>query len=360
MIEPENVELFPGVDMSRLEEILNNIQNIKVGIIGDLCMDIYWQADMTKSELSRETPHFPLPIVNEWMSPGGGGNVVANLVDLRPSKVCAIGIVGTDWRGELLLRELKKRNVDLAGLVTSESRWTPAYCKPLRKGSSDVVYEDPRLDFANYELPNETEEDQLIAALDDVAKDINVLCVADQLTYGCISPRVAQKIVELGENGLTVVVDSRDRIDTYSHVLLKPNEIEGYRAVYKQSYPKGTSYEELINVGNTLAANNSSTVLLTLGPRGCVICKEGSITYHVPAYEVEPPIDPVGAGDSFMSAFACSLAAGAEQFEAASIGNRASEVILKKLGTTGTATTEEIKARQEIIDTKQPPFAAND
>ena len=82
----------------------------------------------------------------------------------------------------------------------------------MRKGSSDVVYEDPRLDFANYELPNETEEDQLIAALDDVAKDINVLCVADQLTYGCISPRVAQKIVEFGENGLTVVVDSRDRI----------------------------------------------------------------------------------------------------------------------------------------------------
>jgi rfaE bifunctional protein kinase chain/domain len=355
----ENVEIFPGLDMSRLEEILDNIRNIKVGIIGDLCMDIYWQADMTKSELSRETPHYPLPIVKEWMSPGGGGNVLCNLVDLSPSKVFAIGIVGTDWRGELLTRELKKRDVDMQGLVTSENRWTPTYCKPLRKGSSDVVYEDPRLDFANYELPTQSEEDQLINALDEAAKDINVLCVADQLNFGCISPRVAQKIVELGQNGLTIVVDSRDRIGTYTNVILKPNEIEGYRAVYKQPYPKDTTYEEMINVGNTLASTNNATVLLTLGPRGCVIFKEGATPLRVPAYLVEPPIDPVGAGDSFMSAFACSLAAGAQEFEAAAVGNRASEVILKKLGTTGTATPEEIKTRAQQIIVNNSPFAAD-
>ena len=73
------------------------------------------------------------------------------------------------------------------------------------------------------------------------------------------------------------------------------------------------------------------------------------------------PIDPGGRlGDSFLSAFACALVTGAEQFEAAAVGNRASEVILKKLGTTGTASPEEIRARQEVIDSTTPPFASRD
>ncbi len=259
-------------------------------------------------------------------------------------------------------RELKKRNVDMTGIVTSETRWTPAYCKLLRKGISDVEYEDPRLDFANYDLPNDTEEEQLIAALEEVAKDIDILCVSDQLQSGCITPKVAEKIVKLAKGGLRVVVDSRDRIARYSNMYLKLNEIEGYRTVYNQPYPKGTTYAEMIDVGRALAVKNSATVILTLGPRGCVICNTESdaLAYHVPAYEVSPPIDPVGAGDSFLSAFACALVTGAEQFEAAAVGNRASEVILKKLGTTGTASPEEIRARQEVIDSTTPPFASRD
>ena len=54
----------------------------RIAVIGDFCLDVYWHADMTKSELSRETPHFPLPIVQERLSPGGAGNVVMNLLAL--------------------------------------------------------------------------------------------------------------------------------------------------------------------------------------------------------------------------------------------------------------------------------------
>ena len=32
---------------------------------GDGCLDVYWHADMTRSELSRETPHHNLPVVQE-------------------------------------------------------------------------------------------------------------------------------------------------------------------------------------------------------------------------------------------------------------------------------------------------------
>jgi rfaE bifunctional protein kinase chain/domain len=358
MVDKSDLKVYKGLELPRMEEILSKINKIKVGLIGDLCLDIHWRADMTKSELSRETPHFPLPVVEEWMAPGGGGNVVANLADLHPAKVYAISIIGNDWRGEMLSREMKKRNVSMQGIVTSEKRWTPTYCKPLRRGISDVEYEDPRLDFGNYQDPSAQDEAQLLSLLDQVSKDLDILLVADQLDFGVITPKIIEKIVELGKKGMLVTVDSRNRINSYSHVILKPNEVEGYRAVFKKPYPKGFTFEDQIKTAQTLGVQNKSTVIMTLGPRGCAIAKEGNPTYHVPAYEVEPPFDTCGAGDSFLSAFSCALATGAQMFEAAAMGNRASEVILKKINNSMTAPPEEIKKRQKAIDTKHLSYAA--
>lgn len=53
-----------------LQKLLQGIDRARIGLIGDLCLDMYWLADMKLSELSRETPHYPLPIVEERFSPG--------------------------------------------------------------------------------------------------------------------------------------------------------------------------------------------------------------------------------------------------------------------------------------------------
>ena len=50
-------------DEMTLDAIFSGIDRARVGVIGDFCLDVYWLADMTRSELSRETPHFPLPVV---------------------------------------------------------------------------------------------------------------------------------------------------------------------------------------------------------------------------------------------------------------------------------------------------------
>ena len=68
---------------------------------------------------------------------------------------------------------------------------------------------------------------------------------------------------------------------------------------------------------------------------------------HCPANRVEPPIDIVGAGDTFLSGFGCALASGATIDVAARIAALASSVTVKKIGTTGTASREEIQAAFE-------------
>ena len=210
---------------------LKKLEKGRIGVIGDFCLDVYWHADMTKSELSRETPHFPLPIVEERLSPGGAGNVVMNLLALEPKSVSALGVFGADWRGNALKDLLRQAGADVSGVVTDAARVTNTYVKPLRKGfAENVVYEDPRLDFTNYDALGEATERKLLAAPSKLAKKVDVLCVCDQMPFGCITPKIRAKIVELGRAGLTVVVDSRDRIGLYTDVIVKPNEIESARA----------------------------------------------------------------------------------------------------------------------------------
>jgi bifunctional ADP-heptose synthase (sugar kinase/adenylyltransferase) len=52
----------------------------------------------------------------------------------------------------------------------------------------------------------------------------------------------------------------------------------------------------------------------------------------------------VGAGDTFISALACSLAAGATPVEAAATANLAAAVTIRKLHITGTASPAEVAA----------------
>ncbi len=309
----------------------------RIAVIGDFCLDVYWHADMTKSELSRETPHFPLPVVKERLSPGGAGNVVANLLALAPKKVYAVGVFGDDWRGLALKDLLKKSGADVSSVVTDRARVTNTYIKPLRKGYADnVVYEDPRLDFTNYCALSAATERRILAHLDRVAAKVDVLCVCDQMPFGCITPAVRERVAALGKAGLSVIVDSRDRIGLYTDVTVKPNEIEASRVFKGRIAP--TAFERL---AVELERRTHRPAIVTAGERGCYVSQGGAVE-HVPAVEVSGEIDFCGAGDTFLSAVACATAAGFPLVEAASIACAASSVTIKKLRTTGTASRAEI------------------
>ena len=310
----------------------------RIGVVGDFCLDVYWHADMTKSELSRETPHFPLPIVQERLSPGGAGNVVMNVLALEPKAVHAVGVFGDDWRGVALKGLLKKAGADVSGVVTDSTRVTNTYVKPLRKGfAENVVYEDPRLDFTNYDPLGKATERKLIAALEKLAKKVDVLCVCDQMPFGCVTPAVREKIVSLGKKGLTVIVDSRDRIGLYTDVIVKPNEIESARA-FKGEIPE-TAFEKL---AAALEKRTGRPAIVTAGERGCYVSEKGKVV-HVKACKVTGEIDFCGAGDTFLSGLAVSTAAGFKLSVAATIACCCSAVTIKKLKTTGTANRRELE-----------------
>jgi bifunctional ADP-heptose synthase (sugar kinase/adenylyltransferase) len=368
---------------------------------------------MRRSELSRETPHYPLPIVEERMALGGGANAAANMAALAPQSVRVFSVIGRDWRGAELERLLGEAGIGHSGVIRAAGRVTNAYIKPIRKGISDVAYEDPRLDFASYEPLPQSAEDKLIAALGEAAGELDVLCVSDQMPNGAITERVRARICELARGGLLVVADSRDRIGLFSGVTLKPNEHEGIRA-------SGLKFEGRPGVkgcaeaARSLARKTGCSVFMTLGERGslyagcsgiaggwqdggagiggsygdvrengygdvlengcgdarngcgcgqesanaarqdgCNAARQQHVSY-VPAHRVGGPIDICGAGDSSASGFALSLAAGAAPWEAACVAGLCSEVTIQQIGATGAASAAQVLAWHSRLLQQQP------
>lgn len=328
----------------QLDRILRSIQTARLLVIGDICLDLYWYADMRRSRLSRETPHFPLPVVSEKASPGGGSNVMNNLHALHPGMLRCISVLGDDWRGWLLRRTLEENGISTEDMMVSHAFLTPCYGKPMRKGISDVVYEDPRLDFENADPLSQADEKHLIRKLREAAQDADAVVVCDQFRNGVVTPAVRQELEGLAVSGKTVIVDSREQIGQYKGVIVKPNEVEAAAALGLDADTIEVTPTRYESLAAALSRKNGAPALVTLGSQGALWASDGMVTY-APAWRTEPPLDIVGAGDTFLSALAAALAAGIPGDVAAAFANLASAVTIRKIGTTGTASPEEITAR---------------
>ncbi len=332
------------MNMLTLNQILENIPALRIGLIGDGCVDIYWEADMRLSELSREVPQHPLPIINERFSLGAGANVLANLAALGAKNIQYVGCVGCDWRGVIFKRLLEQIAVSSDYLVTSDGIITPAYCKPIRHGISPVTVEDPRIDFINREPFSKELEDRILSSLRTVAQSCDILIVCDQFANGCISNRVIEEVNALGVK-MPVIVDSRDRGSCYKNAIVKPNEVEACATLGLDpdfiSQPSAAEH-----IARALEKRNGRPALITLGAQGAMWCENGKCT-TVPAVPVSPPIDFVGAGDSFLAGFSLAYVQKFSPEDALNFASLVSAITIKKIGTTGVATPEEMRSALE-------------
>lgn len=334
---------------ARLEGLLHAFPGLGVAVVGDFALDAYWTADMTRSELSRETPRFPLPIIEERYSPGAAGNVAANVAALGVGRVFAVSVLGDDWRGRILREELARRGVDTSTLLTAPDRVTCAYIKPIRRGY-ESEQEDARLDFDNYASLAPEAEDRLLAVVKECLPHVKAVAVCDQMAQGVLTPRVREGLVRLAEEHPEVIfcADSRYRIGLFREMVLKPNELEASRARRPDRPPHEVSRAELQVVGMELARQARRPVYITVGADGALLFHEGR-SQHLPAPRAQPPIDTVGAGDTFLAALCAGLAAGASPEEAGALANLATAVTIKKLNTTGTASPDELRAKYEEV-----------
>jgi bifunctional ADP-heptose synthase (sugar kinase/adenylyltransferase) len=327
---------------SRLVDLLTAIRTLRVGVVGDFTLTGRWVSDMTRSQLSLETPLFPRPVIEEHYACGGAASAALNLAALGVAEVRAFTIFGADWRSALLRVSLSQ-----AGVSGQDSFIDPAWNTPLlgkvilRAGSKQQ--EDAPLHFINTTLLSVESEVQLLARLEAALPHLDGLVIADNQPVGVITPRVLDGLNELAARfpQTLFAVDSRERVGRFQGMVRMPNQDEAARWLFPERAPEFVRLEELAEAGLHPQVDCACPLLVTLGAQGSLVLAGGE-SHLVPAVPVPPPDHSVGPGDTFLAALAAGLAAGAHPLEAAQLAHLATAVAQKKSGFSTTASGEEI------------------
>lgn len=342
----------------RLQEILERFPKQRVLVVGDVFLDRYLEIDRRLSEVSLETGLEAYQVVAIRNSPGAGGTVINNLRALEvPTWV--LTLIGDDGQGYDLRRELEARGVHLEGLLLHPTRFTPTYTKPMLREANGREHETHRLDIKN-RTPLEPEwEERLVAHLRKWVPSMDGVVIADQVeerNCGVITDRVREELARLAEAYPDKVffADSRARIGEFQSMVLKPNGREAMR-VFEPHWEGTPTLEQAQNAGLRLLQRTGKPVFLTLGERGLLLFGPAGVR-HFPAVPVEGEIDIVGAGDSTTAGIVSALCAGATWEEAALIGQLVASITIQQIGTTGTATREQVLERFRWATQRGWPF----
>jgi bifunctional ADP-heptose synthase (sugar kinase/adenylyltransferase) len=334
----------------RLEQILDAIPRLRIGVLGDLFLDRYLDIDPTLTELSLETGLDAYQVVRVRSCPGAAGTVINNLVALGVGQVHPVAIIGLDGEGFELQQALDALGVvDQSRVIAVPDRRTPTYTKPLVYQTGQTPRELNRLDIKNRVPLSATLEDRLCQALETLWPEVDALIVLDQVSEegcGVVTPRQRAELTRRAEADPDrfVLADSRERIGAFRSVCLKPNEQECRQIL---GTPEGTPPDAL-----SLSARCGRPVFCTRGMAGILLADAGQnppLLVDVPSYPVTGPTDPVGAGDSTSAGIACAVAAGATLAEAAALGNLVASITVAQIGTTGTATPDQVRQRWQQV-----------
>jgi sugar/nucleoside kinase (ribokinase family) len=330
-----------------IEQILARLPHLRVGVLGDLFLDRYLDIDAALTEPSIETGLDAYQVARVRSYPGAAGTVINNLAALGVGRIPVIAVIGDDGEGYELRQALAALPaVDADGVFPWPGRRTPTYSKPMLCESGKPPRELNRLDIKNRApLPREA-EGRVLSTLEALWPKLDALIVLDQVSEadcGIITARVRERLAEMGESepGRLILADSRDRIGLFRSVVVKVNQRECLRAA-------GSDHSDRWQqAAMWLAGQTSRPVVCTCGEEGTLVIEpaRGPVIGLARPFKVSGPIDPVGAGDSFSAAFACAVASGTSLGAAAAFGNLVASITVQQIGTTGTATPEQVRAR---------------
>jgi sugar/nucleoside kinase (ribokinase family) len=311
--------------------------NKPVLLLGDFCLDAYWEIDPSRSEPSLETDLPTQPVLQQRYALGGAGNVLANLCALQAAPISCIGVVGDDLFGDYLAKLLHSCNGDAPSLIwkiPGGGYQTPVYCKPMLAGQ-----EQPRFDLGVANDITEAIQEEIFRALCEICKNVKVLAINQQLKRGLHQPYLRRRLADYlaSQPDITAIYDGRDYLDAYPAAVLKLNARAASRLAFaREDAPP-------LDVGEALLRRYRKPVIITDGANGCYVF-ELDLTTHIPALPCPGPVDGVGAGDSFLAGLALGYAASRDWVRAAQLGCCCSAVTVRKIGQTGSASPEEIAA----------------
>jgi len=324
---------------ARLSALLAVFASRRVLVIGDLMLDEYiW------GRVSRISPEAPVPVVavtGESYYPGGAANVARNLREFTPH-VALLGTAGNDPAGERLLSLLLNSAIDISAVLRTSSPTTV---------KSRIIARNQQVVRVDRECREPLTAEQTACAvshLDRLMPAVDAVIVADY-GKGLIAQSLADSICQSARrHGKILTVDPHPHtsIAWQSATAIKPNRAEAFLA---SGLPPSDPVlpvladRALLEAGGRLRRLwNAASLLITLGEHGMLLLQGEAPPYHIPTC-ARDVFDVSGAGDTAIAVLTLALASGSTPAEAAQLANRASGIVVGKLGT-ATVTPAEMQA----------------
>ncbi len=340
----------------RIKDILKKIKEVRIAVYGDFCLDAYWVMDPDGSEVSVETGLKAEAVARHAYSPGGAGNIVANLSALQPAAIKVIGVAGDDIHGRELTAQLQALGADTSSLLIQKEEFdTYTYTKRIYGEK-----EGARIDFGVKNKRSQQTDKLLLEQIEKVLQEYDALIFNQQVMNSIPDRTFIGRANALFDkyNDRIVVLDSRHYNHLFRNVIRKANDVEVAQLNGREVTPQDTvPLPEVRNYAKNIYDKYHKPVFATCGPRGIVVADREGL-HEVPGILLTGRLDTVGAGDTTISALTSALAAGIPPAEAAQFANLAAGVTVQKLYTTGTATGEEIIAlNREAVYNYRPELA---
>ncbi|MBV9745858.1 MAG: hypothetical protein JO099_19010 [Acidobacteriia bacterium] len=330
----------PGTDYARFLELIRRFRELRILVAGDLMLDEFiW------GRVSRISPEAPVPVVNvtgESYYPGGAANVARNLRELTPH-TAVMGLTGKDAASRRLLDLLYAAGIDTARVFEDEAATTTVKTRVIARNQQVV-----RVDRERPAVLSEAQFDQAIRYLEETAPRVDGIVVADY-GKGFLTQPLADELCRLARRHSKILT-----VDPHPHTALawrgataiKPNRIETFSAAGLPETPPVEPVcqdEPLLRAARELLGLwQTGCLLVTLGEQGMLLFNGEAAPVHLPACAQEV-FDVSGAGDTAIAVFTLGLVAGATPLEAAELANRASAIVVGKVGT-ATVTEAELMA----------------
>jgi D-beta-D-heptose 7-phosphate kinase/D-beta-D-heptose 1-phosphate adenosyltransferase len=339
------------ITIERIQKILLHAKNKNVLAIGDVMLDGYFTG-----EVERFSQEAPVPIVTvseEKFFPGGAGNSAACMakIGLKPDLISIVGNKERISYSDILKEECSALGITPFFIKDNDRKTTLKLRIAAVKTTKQHI---ARVDMEDTKPLNSEKENEIIDLIKKTfsQKKHSVISIHDY-KKGFLTKNIFKFLMELSKNEkIPVFADLKQEtfIEFKKHITapalfyLKPNKDESVQtAKLLNGFNKnGNTDEEIAEIANIIQKEIPIHVIITRGSKGAALFEVNKEPYFVRLQEVEDQFDVAGAGDTVEAFLVASFLGNASMEEALEIAIAASQVAIRKFGTS-VVTQEELR-----------------
>jgi D-beta-D-heptose 7-phosphate kinase/D-beta-D-heptose 1-phosphate adenosyltransferase len=327
-----------------LPRLAESLRGLKVLVIGDAMLDGYLSG--TSGRLCPEAPVPVVAVSHSHEAPGGAANVATNAAGLGAG-VTLVSVVGDDPEALRLMAALRRLGVDTGGVVADPLRRTLSKRRVMSEGHMLV-----RFDEGTTSPVGSPGEEAVAGTLVEAFASADAVVVSDY-GYGVLTPRVIATLARLQAAGPRLLAVDAKHLVRYARAgvtVVKPNYAQAV-SVLAQAPPKAATDPQapldrgappadrasrvpwMLQQGERLLEGCAADIVaVTLDADGALVFERGRPPHRTHA-RPHAQMRAAGAGDTYLTAFALGLAAGADTPSAAELASAAAAVVMAKEGT---------------------------